>query len=295
MKVLQVVTQGETMNNNGTENLLSAVQAQNDRNSNDQKHSTSGLKFGIDSILASQAKIKSAAEKDIKDLEEIRRANDLERFASQGSTSRVAASTTPTTTSPLAGITPPSPSSPMLPLSSAAAAESPSLFSSLYNYWSMFPYIGAGDAFSALVHQREAMLRFSTVSDITKQTALPPSVTASMMDYYSQLQAAPLRSKRLWKRTVYTPEQKRYLESQFQAQKFVDVFERRRLAFVLGLTDENVKVWFQNRRKRWRRALMQGDGSLKTLDSLEDYRKFQAQRNSVDPDDMEEVIEDEDE
>ena len=43
------------------------------------------------------------------------------------------------------------------------------------------------------------------------------------------------------------------LENVFQKTKYVVGPERSRLAYVLGMSENQVKVWFQNRRTKWRK------------------------------------------
>ncbi|XP_039257599.2 uncharacterized protein LOC120334201 [Styela clava] len=53
-------------------------------------------------------------------------------------------------------------------------------------------------------------------------------------------------------RTTFTQKQLEYLESEFNNQQYMVGIERRALAKKLRLTDAQVKVWFQNRRIRYR-------------------------------------------
>ena len=59
------------------------------------------------------------------------------------------------------------------------------------------------------------------------------------------------RNKR--KRTIFTAEQLDRLEHEFQQQQYVVGQERKYLAVELGLNEIQVKVWFQNRRIKWRK------------------------------------------
>ncbi|PVD26368.1 hypothetical protein C0Q70_14042 [Pomacea canaliculata] len=73
------------------------------------------------------------------------------------------------------------------------------------------------------------------------------------------------KRKRSWSRAVFSNLQRKGLERRFAVQKYVTKPDRRQLAAMLGLTDAQVKVWFQNRRMKWRhaqqRAKAPGQGS----------------------------------
>lgn len=62
------------------------------------------------------------------------------------------------------------------------------------------------------------------------------------------------KRKRSWSRAVFSNLQRKGLEIQFQIQKYITKPDRRKLAATLNLTDAQVKVWFQNRRMKWRHA-----------------------------------------
>ncbi|XP_076657115.1 H2.0-like homeobox protein [Halictus rubicundus] len=63
---------------------------------------------------------------------------------------------------------------------------------------------------------------------------------------------ASTRRKRSWSRAVFSSLQRKGLERRFTLQKYITKPDRRQLAATLGLTDAQVKVWFQNRRMKWR-------------------------------------------
>ena len=63
----------------------------------------------------------------------------------------------------------------------------------------------------------------------------------------------PMRtSTRPWCRPVFTQLQRRGLEKRFQATKYVTKRERLQIGTMLGLSETQVKVWFQNRRTKLR-------------------------------------------
>nr|XP_013047961.2 homeobox protein not2-like [Anser cygnoides]XP_047901572.1 homeobox protein not2-like [Anser cygnoides] len=58
-------------------------------------------------------------------------------------------------------------------------------------------------------------------------------------------------------RTVFKPEQLERLEQEFLKQQYMVGTERVDLAATLHLTETQVKVWFQNRRIKWRKQSME--------------------------------------
>uniref|UniRef100_A0A9J7ZJ36 Developing brain homeobox 2 n=2 Tax=Cyprinus carpio TaxID=7962 RepID=A0A9J7ZJ36_CYPCA len=56
------------------------------------------------------------------------------------------------------------------------------------------------------------------------------------------------------RRAVFSEEQRRELEKTFRKQKYISKSERKRLATNLCLKETQVKIWFQNRRMKWRNS-----------------------------------------
>uniref|UniRef100_UPI00358EE8FD homeobox protein DBX1-like n=1 Tax=Myxine glutinosa TaxID=7769 RepID=UPI00358EE8FD len=56
------------------------------------------------------------------------------------------------------------------------------------------------------------------------------------------------------RRAVFSDVQRKALEKMFQKQKYISKPDRRKLASKLGLKDSQVKIWFQNRRMKWRNS-----------------------------------------
>ncbi|XP_045889357.1 homeobox protein DBX1-A [Micropterus dolomieu] len=56
------------------------------------------------------------------------------------------------------------------------------------------------------------------------------------------------------RRAVFSDVQRKALEKMFQKQKYISKPDRKKLASKLALKDSQVKIWFQNRRMKWRNS-----------------------------------------
>ncbi|XP_037079143.1 homeobox protein MSX-2-like [Pollicipes pollicipes] len=54
-------------------------------------------------------------------------------------------------------------------------------------------------------------------------------------------------------RTAFTASQIKSLESEFEKNKYLSVSKRTQLSKQLSLTETQIKIWFQNRRTKWKR------------------------------------------
>ncbi|KAL4224490.1 Developing brain homeobox 1 [Mactra antiquata] len=81
--------------------------------------------------------------------------------------------------------------------------------------------------------------------------------------FLSQMRGKPRRG--MLRRAVFSDMQRKGLEKMFQKQKYISKPDRKKLAAKLGLKDSQVKIWFQNRRMKWRnskeRELLSSGGS----------------------------------
>lgn len=71
-------------------------------------------------------------------------------------------------------------------------------------------------------------------------------------------QATPRVKKPRRSRTIFTEMQLMGLEKKFQKQKYLSTPDRLDLAQSLGLTQLQVKTWYQNRRMKWKKIVLKG-------------------------------------
>ncbi|XP_059829875.1 homeobox protein GBX-1-like isoform X2 [Hypanus sabinus] len=98
----------------------------------------------------------------------------------------------------------------------------------------------------------------------TPRVLLPGAVSQGGLDGRETTWLGPLKEgssntrsvpKMCKGRTTFTPEQLRVLLHRFQLQRYVSASERQDLANALGLSSQQVKIWFQNRRMKVKRVL----------------------------------------
>ncbi|KAM4809635.1 homeobox protein notochord-like [Rhinophrynus dorsalis] len=109
-------------------------------------------------------------------------------------------------------------------------------------------------------HQQQQQVRIPRTeclcSDpICKEKGLPFSHCGNSPMNPLSWRTGPCKMKRI--RTVFTPEQLERLEKEFLKQQYMVGTERVDLASTLNLTETQVKVWFQNRRIKWRKQSLE--------------------------------------
>ena len=74
-------------------------------------------------------------------------------------------------------------------------------------------------------------------------------------------------------RTIFTQEQLDKLEVEFHRQQYMVGSERTYLAEKLGLSESQVKIWFQNRRIKWRKSQQSSNGTERAqVDEEDDHQ-----------------------
>ncbi|XP_075151358.1 homeodomain protein 2.0 [Haematobia irritans] len=98
----------------------------------------------------------------------------------------------------------------------------------------------------------ESHINFQNIGTNTSSQGSNSAATSSASNTPSHISNNNGKRKRSWSRAVFSNLQRKGLEIQFQQQKYITKPDRRKLAARLNLTDAQVKVWFQNRRMKWR-------------------------------------------
>ncbi|KAM7396996.1 hypothetical protein PAMP_019995 [Pampus punctatissimus] len=79
---------------------------------------------------------------------------------------------------------------------------------------------------------------------------LPHSEGANIRMWSTDI--SPKSRRGILRRAVFSEEQRKELEKTFRRQKYISKTDRNKLAADLSLKESQVKIWFQNRRMKWR-------------------------------------------
>lgn len=169
--------------------------------------------------------------------------------------------------------------SPQVPILSYAPSLPSSSIRPVYAPFLLKETTYPGSMFSALPDRRRRSLSLMTETskespahermsreDHSLQASMSNSAASSSNWLPSSASGSREKPRRM--RTVFTPQQLGRLERHFKNQQYVGSAQRIYIAKQLGLSEAQVKVWFQNRRIRWRKqALSSLENSQSPLDS----------------------------
>lgn len=85
---------------------------------------------------------------------------------------------------------------------------------------------------------------------------LPTGNKSCAIDVDAKHRASKANRRRI--RTAFTLQQLQTLERSFQRCHYLSVLERHTIASALRLSETQVKIWFQNRRTKWKKERPQG-------------------------------------
>ncbi|KAK8747631.1 hypothetical protein OTU49_016506 [Cherax quadricarinatus] len=102
-----------------------------------------------------------------------------------------------------------------------------------------------------------ALRREERLSRPSPYPAVSSDLSGSGGSHSSSTSNSSAKAKVKRVRTIFTAEQLERLEAEFARQQYMVGPERLYLAAALNLTEAQVKVWFQNRRIKWRKQYME--------------------------------------
>ena len=112
------------------------------------------------------------------------------------------------------------------------------------------------------------------ISDFYIETILAyePNLKKYSHNYIAHDRKQQILNPRRKHRTNYSYQQLKHLELEFQQSHYLATNQRRYLAWKLQLKEDQIKVWFQNRRTKWKRehGVLDLESFIQTLTS----RKF---------------------
>ncbi|XP_048091624.1 homeobox protein pnx [Alosa alosa] len=106
-----------------------------------------------------------------------------------------------------------------------------------------YEYESTGDEEEGTLH--------ASSGEETDRTQVTGATAGDELPTLSEQPKSKAKARRI--RTAFTLEQLRILEHRFRNSHYLSVFERFGIAKALNLSETQVKVWFQNRRTKWKK------------------------------------------
>ncbi|KAB1282585.1 Homeobox protein Nkx-6.1 [Camelus dromedarius] len=183
---------------------------------------------------------------------------------------------------------PPLPAGPPSSSSSSSSSSSPSPPLGAHNPGSLKPPAAGGLSSLGSPPQQLSAATPHGINDILSRPSMPVASGAALPSASPSDQGSILLDKdgkRKHTRPTFSGQQIFALEKTFEQTKYLAGPERARLAYSLGMTESQVKVWFQNRRTKWRKKHAAEMATAKKKQDSETERLKGASENEEEDDD----------
>ncbi|KAM8812777.1 homeobox protein DLX-4 [Rhynchonycteris naso] len=143
-----------------------------------------------------------------------------------------------------------------LGLSPATSAASDLPFSGPYRHLLPYPYTGPVTPADAYLPCQPPTAPSQLSQQEREEGSEKPPLFREPTERLPQAPTKKLRKPR----TIYSSLQLQHLNQRFQHTQYLALPERAQLAAQLGLTQTQVKIWFQNKRSKYKKLLKQNSG-----------------------------------